>query len=99
MGFPLLEAAVKESHRYLLRRINAPHRPWIESPCDDKLPGVKNRKLALIGQEIRRRKEKGLSQEEFAGLAGRTVPATVESSEEKEMLPRSTLSRLPTHWK
>src|SRR6266568_3634176 len=31
---------------------------------------VKNRKLALLGQHIRRlREEKGLSQEEFAGLA------------------------------
>jgi transcriptional regulator with XRE-family HTH domain len=31
---------------------------------------VKNRKLALLGQQIRRlRDEKGLSQEEFAGLA------------------------------
>jgi transcriptional regulator with XRE-family HTH domain len=31
---------------------------------------VKNRKLALLGQEIRRlREEKNLSQEEFAGLA------------------------------
>jgi transcriptional regulator with XRE-family HTH domain len=31
---------------------------------------VKNRKLALLGQQIRHlREEKGLSQEEFAGLA------------------------------
>ena len=31
---------------------------------------MKNRKLALLGQQIRRlREEKGLSQEEFAGLA------------------------------
>jgi len=31
---------------------------------------VKNRKLALLGQQIRRlREEKNLSQEEFAGLA------------------------------
>lgn len=32
---------------------------------------MKNRKLTLLGQEIRRlRENKGLSQEEFAGLAG-----------------------------
>ena len=32
---------------------------------------MKNRKLTLLGQEIRRlREDKGLSQEEFAGLAG-----------------------------
>ena len=31
---------------------------------------MKNRKLALLGQQIRRlREEKGLSQEQFAGLA------------------------------
>jgi DNA-binding XRE family transcriptional regulator len=49
---------------------NAPHKPWSKSPCADKLFAVKNRKLALLGQQIRRlREEKNLSQEEFAGLA------------------------------
>jgi DNA-binding XRE family transcriptional regulator len=50
--------------------INAPYRPWIENPCADSLLPVKNRNLALLGQEIRRlRMEKHFSQEEFAGLA------------------------------
>ena len=49
---------------------NAPHKPWSKSPCADKLFAVKNRKLALLGQQIRRlREEKNLSQEDFAGLA------------------------------
>ncbi len=42
----------------------------MENPRTDMLPLVKNRKLALLGQEIRRLREgKNLSQEEFAGLA------------------------------
>src|SRR6266540_7503086 len=50
--------------------VSAPHRPWSHNPCADKLPPVKNRKLALLGEQIRHLREgKGLSQEEFAGLA------------------------------
>ena len=56
---------------FRLLLIYAPHRSWNDCPRNDILRDVKNQKLALLGQSIRRlREEKNLSQEKFAGLAG-----------------------------
>lgn len=50
---------------------NAPHRPWPRNLWSANLPLVKNRRLTLLGQQIRHLREaKGNSQEQFAALAG-----------------------------